>query len=171
MKRMKSKLAGAFVVLLLFAAAVTTANSQEEPKVIDLNALATKGEAIADATRWPQSSAVDNRTIPLDEDSISEWPPPKDRPCRGPVNRKSMTPCLQPSSEDLTSPSHSRWSRTETLILLPGERLSLRWTKKLQRPAPPKRMSSIGWDSISRRGYSVTRRWAQKATPSRGLAL
>ena len=46
MKRMKSKLAGAFAVLLLLAATITTANSQESPKV-DLNALAAKGEAIA----------------------------------------------------------------------------------------------------------------------------
>ena len=48
MERMKSNLTGVFVLLLLFAAAVTTANSQENPtKVIDLNALAVRGEALA----------------------------------------------------------------------------------------------------------------------------
>src|SRR2546422_7577398 len=48
MKRIPSKLTGAFAVLLLCVAAVTTANSQENPtKAIDLNALAARGEALA----------------------------------------------------------------------------------------------------------------------------
>lgn len=47
METTTSKVAGAFVVFLLLAAAATTAISQEEPKVIDLNALAVRGEAIA----------------------------------------------------------------------------------------------------------------------------
>src|SRR5260370_35748869 len=48
MKRMTSKLTVALVVFLLLAAAVTTAVSQES-KVIDLNALAARGEALANA--------------------------------------------------------------------------------------------------------------------------
>jgi hypothetical protein len=46
MKRITSKLIRVLVVTLLCAAAVTTARSQESPK-FDLNALAAKGEAIA----------------------------------------------------------------------------------------------------------------------------
>ncbi len=53
MKRIQSKLTGAFVVLLLFAAAVTTANSQPPGKTIDLNALAARGEAIVNADPDP----------------------------------------------------------------------------------------------------------------------
>jgi hypothetical protein len=41
------KLTGAFVLLLLLAASATTAISQQEPKVIDLNVLAARGEALA----------------------------------------------------------------------------------------------------------------------------
>ncbi len=51
MKRITSKLTGALVVLLLFAAAVTTAGAQEKP-AIDAgqhNDLAARGEAIANA--------------------------------------------------------------------------------------------------------------------------
>ncbi|HEY3025662.1 MAG TPA: hypothetical protein VGJ55_05895 [Pyrinomonadaceae bacterium] len=47
MKRMTSKLTGVFVALMLLAAAAATAKSQESPKVIDWNALATRGEEIA----------------------------------------------------------------------------------------------------------------------------
>jgi hypothetical protein len=46
---MISKLTGAFASLLLLLAAATTASSQEQPKAIDLNALAARGEAIANA--------------------------------------------------------------------------------------------------------------------------
>src|SRR5260370_30920857 len=95
-------------------------------------------------TRCQQSSASDNRMIPPGEDSILEWQPPKGRPCWVPVNRKFMTHCLPPSSEDLTSPFLFPWSGTETLNWLPLEQRSLRWTKELQQPAPPNRMSSIG---------------------------
>src|SRR5258708_12027465 len=46
MKRITSKLTRVLVVTRLCAAAVTTASSQESPKV-DVNALAARGEAIA----------------------------------------------------------------------------------------------------------------------------
>src|SRR5260370_41876123 len=49
MERMISKLTGAVAALLLLTAAATTAISQEEPKTVDLNALAARGEAIANA--------------------------------------------------------------------------------------------------------------------------
>jgi hypothetical protein len=59
MKRMTSKLTAGFVVLLLLAAAATTAISQEAPKAIDLNALAARGEALANAD--PLSAELRNR--------------------------------------------------------------------------------------------------------------
>src|SRR5260370_889156 len=33
-------------------------------------------------TGCPQNSVIDNRRVPVDEDSISEWQPPKCSPCR-----------------------------------------------------------------------------------------
>src|SRR5438132_828755 len=59
MERIQSKLTGAFAVLLLCAVTVTTASSQEQPKVIDLNALAAKGEAIANQD--PLATELRNR--------------------------------------------------------------------------------------------------------------
>ena len=47
MKRITSKLTRVLVVTLLCAVTVTTANSQEQAKVIDLNTLAARGEALA----------------------------------------------------------------------------------------------------------------------------
>src|SRR5260370_35527177 len=58
MERKISKLTCAFGALLLLAAAATTAVSQES-KGIDLNALAAKGEAIANAD--PLSAELRNR--------------------------------------------------------------------------------------------------------------
>ena len=59
MKRIISKLRGVVVVLLLCVAAATTANSQEQPTTIDLNALAVRGEVIANAD--PLSAELRNR--------------------------------------------------------------------------------------------------------------
>src|SRR5258707_6864771 len=56
---MISKLIAALAALLLFTAAAMTAVGQEQPKLIDLNALAAKGEAIANAD--PLSAELRNR--------------------------------------------------------------------------------------------------------------
>lgn len=49
MERITSKLTRALVFTLLLATAVMTANSQEKPKPIDVDALAVRGEAIANS--------------------------------------------------------------------------------------------------------------------------
>jgi hypothetical protein len=59
MKRIILKLRSSLVVLLLCVAAVTTANSQEQPTTIDFNALAARGEVIANAD--PLSAELRNR--------------------------------------------------------------------------------------------------------------
>ena len=53
MQRITSKLMRVLVVTLFFAAAATTANSQEKQNLIDVNALAAKGEAIVNADPDP----------------------------------------------------------------------------------------------------------------------
>jgi hypothetical protein len=61
MERISSKLIRVFVVTLLCGAAVTTASSQEKQNVVDVNALAARGEAIVNADPDPLVAELRNQ--------------------------------------------------------------------------------------------------------------
>ena len=85
MERITSKLIRVIAMTLLCATTVMTASSQTG-KSVDLDALAARGEAIANED--PLAVELRNQQAEgrLAADSISAWPLPKGRPSRAPAS-------------------------------------------------------------------------------------
>lgn len=142
--------------------------AEGEQPPIDFDGLAIKGEAIASQDPCLSSSATSSRKVPFGWDSISGWRSRKVTPRRARVSRQFRTDSVQPSRADLPSLWHSPWIATGTRTSRGRERPLRRQIPPSRRPVARNPMFFIDWDSISRRGFLVTLRSAQRATPPRG---